>query len=159
MIRDFLTNPTYLALAAWLAVVMALVAITPQVSGWIRALRGRWQERTALQSSKDRKNYQRLLDQYRGYLDVLENLIIMRSQAQRGKDGFTPEMRQKLVEMRDDVYNSLEKRGDREEDMGTLQKLDVLEERMVGIAEQRRHRTDLEARQAEIEDHPVFRTL
>ncbi len=68
-------------------------------------------------------------------------------------------MRQRLVETRDGVFHSLQEHGAREDDMGVLQKLDILEERMVGIAEQRRKRDDLEARQAEIEDHPLFKTL
>lgn len=160
MVMDFLTNSAYSALAAWLAVVLALVAIVPQISRWIQGLRRRWQRRNELQSSKDRRNYGLLLKQYRDYLDVLENLIILRSQIEAGSQtSSTPELRQGFENTRDGVYNSLEKRSDREEDMGVLQKLDVLEGRMVGVAEQRRMRDDLEARQAEIESHPLFRTL
>lgn len=60
------------------------------------------------------------------------------------------------METRAGIYRSLEARGDREKDMGVLQKLDVLEERMAGIAEERRKRGDLETRQAEIEAHRLY---
>lgn len=160
MLREFLTDPFSLAVAAWLAVIIAVIAIfRPEIAGLLHRLRGRWQERTELQSSKDRKNYDVLLGRYQKYLDILENLIIVRAQLERGSEGFTPEMRQQLQDTRDGVYHDLEKRGEDEKDMGTFQLFEVLEERMVGIADQCRKREDLEARQAEIEDHPLFKTL
>lgn len=108
------------------------------------------------QPQKDRATYELLLQKYEGYLIFLENLIVLRSQIESGPDPFTPELREKLVGVRDDVYHSLEKRGDVEEDMGDLQLLDALESRMVGIADLRRRREELEERQAEIENHPLF---
>lgn len=158
MLRDFLTDPFWLAIAAWLAVILATLALTPQVVGLGWWLRKRWQKRGEIetQSKKDRSNYASLLKQYQDYLDILENLIVLRSQIEAGPDEFTPELKQKLMDTRDRVYDSLEESSDREEDMGIFQKLDILEGRMVGIVEERRKRADLEVRQAEIESHRLF---
>lgn len=83
-------------------------------------------------------------------------MIILKAQHNRGPDEWTPELEQRFVETLDGAYNSLEKLGDREEDMGVFQLLDILEERMVGTAKERRERAELEERQAEIENHALF---
>ncbi len=152
-VPDFLIDP------AWLAVFLATVALIPSVVNVARRLRTRWQNRHIprnTQVHKDRENYALLLEKYEGYLLLLENLIVIRSQVEVGPDPWPPELEQQFVQTRDAVYDSLEKRGKKEKDMGEFQLMDVLESRMVGIAEERRKRAELEARQAEIEDHPLF---
>ncbi len=150
---------SYFTDPAWLAVLLATLALIPQLVKGGRWLWQRWQMRhfpKDTQPQKDRVAYGLLLQKYEGYLTMLENLIVLRSQVERGPDPFTPEMRERLVSLRDDIYASLEKRGKVENEMGDLQKLDILEGRMVGIADLRRRREELEERQAEIENHPLF---
>ena len=60
------------------------------------------------------------------------------------------------MQTRDRIYNSLEERSKKESSMGVFQLLDILEGRMVGIAEERRKRKNLHDRQAEIENHRLF---
>jgi hypothetical protein len=97
-----------------------------------------------------------LLQKYESYLDLLANLIILRAQHEAGPDEWTPELEQKFVETRDGIYHDLENRSKREKEMGDFQLLDILEGRMVGIADLRNKRAELQARQAEIESHPLF---
>ena len=153
MLPDFLTDPS------WLGVI---VTVALPVAGWA----GRWaweQWRRSkqplvpqTQSKKDHRNYDLLLHKYESYLDLLSDLIVIRAQVEAGPDEYTPELEREFIRTRDGVYRRLEVRGEREKDMGVFQLLDVLEGRMVGAKEQRKKRTELEARQAEIEDHPLF---
>lgn len=159
MIRDFLTDPAWVAVAACLAVILAAVASIPlvvQLGRWLGQRRQTRHLPKNTQVHKDRANYGRLLQKYEGYLTILENLIVVRSQVKRGSGPWTPELEQHFLQTRDHIFHELEKRGKREGQMGVFQLLDVLEERMVGIAEERRKRADLQARQAEIENHPLF---
>jgi hypothetical protein len=96
------------------------------------------------------------LQKYDAYLTLLENLIVLRSQVERGSDPWTLALEERFVRERDHIYNSLEKRSGVEKEMGTFQKLDILERRMVGIADLRRRREELKGRQDEIESHPLF---
>ncbi len=154
MLPDFLSKPE------WLAVILAVLALMRQeIVGLGCWLWRRWQIRyipTNTQVHKDRDNYSLLLQKYEGYLTILENLIVLRSQVEAGSDPWTPELEQQFVQTSDSIYDSLEKRSDHEEHMGVFQLLNVLEGRMVGIAEERRKRADLQTRQAEIESHPLF---
>ena len=90
----------------------------------------------------------------------MEELIVIRAQSERDYENWTHEEKQQVeqqfAQTKSGVYRNLERRGDREEGMGILQKLDILEGRMIGIAEERRKRGDLENRQAEIENHRLF---
>ena len=105
---------------------------------------------------KDRENYALLLDKYEGYLTVLRELLILRSQTTYGKPSENPDIRERLIEVRDRLYHSIEKQGETEDEMGDLQKLDILESRNVGIDDLRKRRQELEELQAEIESHPLF---
>jgi hypothetical protein len=67
-----------------------------------------------------------------------------------------PELEQAFTDTRARIYNSLEKDGPKEDDMGIFQKLDILEYRTVGLGEQLERRKMLQERQAEIEAHPLF---
>lgn len=96
------------------------------------------------------------MQKYESYLVILENLIIVRSHVEAGSDPWTPELEQPFIQTRDGIDDSLEKRGKKQADMGVFQLLDVLEGRMVGVAEERRKRAELEARQTEIESHRLF---
>ncbi len=150
---DVLTDP------AWLAVIIACVALLPQLVRlgiWSVKRWQTWRSTIPTQSAKDRAVYGKLLDQYEKYLSLLEDLIILRAQFERGPDEWTPELQQKFSETRDMVYGSLEEQGDREEDMGIFQKLDILEDRTIGLAEQLKRRGKLRERQAEIEAHRLF---
>jgi hypothetical protein len=153
MLRDILTNP------AWLAVVVAVVALIPQIikAGiWSWRKWGEWRNTIPTKSAKDRANYAKLLDQYEKYLSLLEDLIIIRAQHEWGQHEWTPEVEQKFAETRDHVYHSLEKTSHTEDDMGVFQKLDVLEYRTVGLGEQIERRAELRQRQDEIEAHHLF---
>jgi hypothetical protein len=158
IILDFLTDPVWLGVAAWSAVMLATLALIPQAVKLGRWLHKRRQQRfiPQTQSKKDRANYGLLLQKYEGYLDILSDLIVLRSQLERGPDEFTLELELEFVRTRDDVYHSLEKRSKREKEMGVSQLLEVLEERMVGTADLRNKRDELQVRQAEIENHPLF---
>ena len=158
MVADLLSVADFLIEPEWLAVILAALALVPQLVTLGRWLHKRQQQGfiPQTQSKKDRANYSRLLQQYESYLDLLSDLIVIRSQIERGPDDFTPEMEQKFVRTRDGVYHSLEKRSKREKEMGVFQKLEVLEGRMVGMADLCNKRAELQTRQAEIEDHPLF---
>ena len=148
----------YLIDPAWMAVFVAVVALMPEAVRLARWLRKRHKTpfTPKTQSGKDRENYALLLHKYKSYLGLLEDMIILKAQHNRGPDEWTPELEQRFVETLDGVYNSLEKFGDREDDMGVFQLLDILEERMVGTAKERRERAELEERQADIENHALF---
>jgi hypothetical protein len=155
-ISTFLADPIY---PAWAAAIFALLLLIPEIIKAGRWLRWRWETRHLprnTQAHKDRTNYERLLQKYESYLIILENLIVLRSQIQAGPDPFTPELKEKLVKTRDHVSRELEHRSNVEKDMGIFQLLDVLEGRMVAIADLRRKREDLEKRQGDIEKHPLF---
>lgn len=111
---------------------------------------------TNTQAHKDRRNYERLLQDYEGNLTLLENLIVIRSQVEASAEPWTSELESKALDIRDKIYRNLEKRSEHEKHMGIFQKMDVLEGRMVGIAEERRKRADLQARQTDIENHRLF---
>jgi len=89
-------------------------------------------------------------------LVLLEGMVILKAQLNRGLDARTPELEQPFVKASYKVYISLEKRSDREEEMGVFQLLDILEDRMVSISQERRERAELEERQAVTENHPHF---
>ena len=155
IILDFLTDPIWLGVAAWSAVILATLPQAVKLCRWLHKRRQqRFIPRT--QSKKGRANYGLLLQKYESYLDLLSDLITIRSQIERGPDEFTPELEVEFVRTRDDVYHSLEKRSKREKEMGVFQLLEVLEERMVGTADLRNKRAELQTRQAEIENHPLF---
>ena len=150
--QEYLTDP------AWIAILVAVIALMPEA---VRLAHWLWKRyktpfKPKTQSSKDRENYALLLHKYKSYLGLLEDTIILKAQHNRGPDEWTPELEQRFVETLDGIYNSLERLSDREEDMGVFQLLDILEERMVGIVKERRERAELEERQAEIENHPLF---
>ena len=153
MVPNFFTNP------GWIAVILATIALLPQVVRLGSWLRTRWQTRHIprnTQAHRDRANYTLLLQKYESYLILLENLIILRSQVEAGSEPWTIELEQQFVQTRDHIYNSLEERSKKESSMGVFQLLDILEGRMVGIAEERRKRENLHDRQAEIENHRLF---
>src|SRR5215210_4323862 len=135
--------PDYLTEPEWLALIVAIVALIPQIIKLARRMWKRWNDRFMprnTQVHKDRANYNLLLQKYEGYLVILENLIVLRYQVQRGPDPFTPELKQQFVQTRDGVYDNLEKRSKREKEMGVFQMLEVLEDRMVGMADLRNKR-------------------
>jgi len=153
MLKNILTDPT------WLGVIIGTLALTPQVvklGVWSVKRWKTWRNTIPTKSAKDRAVYGKLLDQYEQYLSLMEDLIILRAQFERGSDEWTPELQQRFSETRDRVYNSLEKQGDREDDMGIFQKLDILEERTIGLGEQLKRRGKLRDRQDEIEVHRLF---
>jgi hypothetical protein len=87
MLHGVLTNP------AWLAVVIAVGALIPQVKKagiWSWRKWRDWRNTIPTQGAKDRKNYGKLLDQYEKYLSLLGDLIIRRAQHERGPDEWTP---------------------------------------------------------------------
>ncbi len=89
-------------------------------------------------------------------MTLLEGIVILKAQLKRGLDAWTPELEQPIVKASYKVYISLHKRSNREEEMGVFQLLDILEDRMVGIAQERRERAELEERQAVTENHPLL---
>lgn len=108
---------------------------------------GRWRTRHLprnTQTQKDRKNYNLILEKYEGYLALLEDLIVLRSQVEAGPDSWTPELEREFTRVRDRIYCSLEKRSDAEKEMGDFQLLDILEGRMVGVTDLRNRREELE---------------
>lgn len=108
------------------------------------------------QSAEDRENYIKLLDTYEQNLELFEEMIILRSRVLVGTEGWNSELQQQFVQTRDGIYDNLERNDPSYKDMGIFQKLDILEGRLVGIAEQRKRRDELQTRQAEIENHPMF---
>ena len=151
--------PAFLYEPEWWAVIIAVLALLPQLRNGGRWLWRRWSTRNLprnTQVHQDRENYGLLLEKYDSYLTLLENLIVLRAQVEAGSDPWTPELEEEFVRVRDGIYQSLEKRSEVEKDMGDLQKLDILEGRMVGITDLRKRREELEERQAEIEAHPLF---
>jgi hypothetical protein len=75
MLHDVLTNP------AWLAVVIAVGALIPQVKKariWSWRKWRDWRNTIPTQGAKDRKNYGKLLDQYEKYLSLLERVMNLR---------------------------------------------------------------------------------
>lgn len=149
---DFFTEPE------WIAVIIAIVALAPQVVTLVRWALKRWREpfTPQTQSKKDRHNYDLLLHKYEGYLDLFSDLIVLRARIEAGPSEYTPEMEQKFIRTRDGIYQSLETRAKHEKGMGVFQLLDILEGRMVDAKEQRKKRTALENRQDAIEEHPLF---
>lgn len=141
----------------WLAVILAVLA-APPVSAGVRWVWKRWREpfTPKTQSKKDRRNYDLLLHQYEGYLDLFCDLIVIRARIEAGPSEYTPEMERKFITTRDGIYGSLETRAKHEKGMGIFQKLDILEGRMVGGKQQRDRRTALENRQDAVEEHPWF---
>src|SRR5947209_19795793 len=112
MLNDF-TDP------GWLAVLLATLALIPQLIKAGQWLWKRYQTRYIprnTQAHKDRANYGLLLQKYESYLDLLENLIIIRAQHEAGPDEWNPELEQQFVETRDGIYHSLEKRSNVEEE-------------------------------------------
>lgn len=83
-------------------------------------------------------------------------MIILRSRVLVGTEGWNSELQQQFVQTRDGIYDNFERNDPSYKDMGIFQKLDILEGRLVGIAEQRKRRDELQTRQAEIENHPMF---
>lgn len=152
--------PNFLQSPGWWGVILATVALTPLIVALAKWLKHRWNTRhlpTNTQAHKDRRNYERLLRDYEGNLTLLEDLIVIRSQVEASKTtSWTSELQSKAVHTRDKIYRNLERRSENERHMGIFQKMDALEGRMVGIAEERRKRIDLETRQAEIESHHLF---
>src|SRR4051794_1028990 len=98
MMPNFLTEPE------WLALIVSIVALTPQV---VKLGRWLWKRRYQrfmpknTQVHKDHTNYDLLLQKYEGYLTILQNLIILRSQIEAGSDPWTPELEQQFVQTRD----------------------------------------------------------
>jgi hypothetical protein len=105
---------------------------------------------------KDHATYVKLLDQYENYLNLLEDLIIIRSQVEAGSEEYTLELELEFVDTRDSIFHKLERSGERETQMGIFQKLDVLEGRNIGLEDQQDRRAELDDRQAKIERHPLF---
>lgn len=152
MLPEFLHDP------AWLAVLLSALALIRPVKQ-ARRLNDWWQTRhfpKNLRSHKDRKDYELLLRKYEAYLDLLENLIVTRSQVEEGSREWTPGENDTAIAVRENIYSYLEQHAKKEKDMGVFQLLDVLDRRMVGATEERSKRSQLEARQAEIEKHPLF---
>lgn len=102
------------------------------------------------QSQEDHDSYALLLQNYESYVELLNDLIILRAQVARGPDEWSPELEERFVETRDGIYQSLEK------PMGLFEKLDILEGRNTGLTDERKKRAELAARQAEIEGHRLF---
>ena len=134
MLQGLFTDP------AWIAVILATLAIIPQVVSLIRWAWRRWrapyEPKTQIQA--DRAAYDSLLRQYDAYLNFLESLVVMRAQHEAGPDEWTPELWAGLVEHRDQIYENLENRGNKEEEMGIFQKLDILEGRTASLGERGR---------------------
>ncbi len=117
----FFLDPIY---PAWLAALFALLVLIPEVIKAWRWLRRRWATRHLprnTQVDQDRANYTLLLDKYEGYLTLLRNLLILRSQTVHGGIAEKPKTVERFVEVRETLYSSIEKRGDEEDDMGDLQ--------------------------------------
>jgi hypothetical protein len=155
-VRELLANPLF---PSWLAAIFAFLALIPLGITAVRLLRRRWETRHLprnTQVDQDRANYVKLLDKYEGYLALLRNLLILRSQMQWGNVEGNPDVERQFVQKRDALYQSIRRRGDNESDMGDLQKLDILESRNVGINDLRQRRRELEELQAEVENHPLF---
>ncbi len=93
------------------------------------------------QGKKDRENYARLLQVYRGYLDALEGLHEVKVQ---GRDD--PEVDREFEAGRVEAYSGIE---------ATLSDLDILEGRNVGLPIE--ERAGLRARQAQIEREAKLR--
>lgn len=152
MMPAFLSNP------AWVAVVLSSLALIPHLVRLVYWMSKRWQEpkRIKTQSMKDHATYVKLLDQYENYLNLLEDLIIIRSQVEAGSEEYTLELELEFVDTRDSIFHKLERSGERETQMGIFQKLDVLEGRNIGLEDQQDRRAELDDRQAKIERHPLF---
>lgn len=151
--------PDFLADSGWVGVIATVCLPVVGVLArrvWKRVQKVREPFVPQTRGKKDHESYGLLLDRYGHFLSLLEDTIVIRAQVEAGRAPFTRELEHEFAQTRDDILDRLEKRGEREEDMGIFQKLDVLEGRMVGIAEGRKRRDALEARQAEIEAHPLF---
>lgn len=152
--------PGFVSEPEWWAVIIATIALMPLVVKSGRWLKQRWESRhlpTNTRAQKDRRDYNRLLQDYEANLTMLENLIVIRSQVEASKDTqWTEELQQQAIGTRDKAYRNLRRESEAERDMGIFQKMDALENRMVGIQEEQRRRAELGQRQAEIEAHRLF---